>query len=142
MKTFTAKNEDLEKKWHIIDAKDKVLGRLATNIAMILMGKNKPIYTPHIDTGDYVIVLNASKIKVTGNKLKDKKYYKHTRYAGGLKVKSLEKMLSSTPENVIKFAVKSMLPKNTLAKKMITKLKIYKDDKHPHMGQNPTEYKA
>jgi large subunit ribosomal protein L13 len=136
MKTTWAK-ADSEKKWYLVDANDKILGRLATRIAMILMGKNKPVYTPFMDTGDFVVVVNAEKIKVTGKKLTDKVYYAYSGYFGGLKEKTLEQMLDRKPEEVIRLAVKRMLPKNRLGRKMIKKLKIYAGNEHPHAAQQP-----
>lgn len=137
MKTF---NQSIEHKkaWHLVDAENKRLGRLATAVAKCLSGKNKPEYTPFIDTGDYVVVINAKKIQVTGNKLKDKKYYHHTGYQGGIKEITLEKQLLKAPEEVIKSAVKGMLPKGTLGSKMLNKLKVYADDKHLHQAQKLT----
>jgi len=123
-------------KWN---ATDKVLGRLASEIAMILMGKNKPNYTPFIDSGDFVIVTNATKVKVTGNKAKDKKYYSHSGYFGGLKETTFEKMIQTKPEEVIKAAVKRMLPKNRLGRQMLSKLKIYTTSEHPHTAQQPVK---
>jgi len=137
MATSTIKGNKIERKWYLIDAKDKILGRIATKIATILIGKNKPIWSPNIDTGDFVIVINAEKIKVTGKKLSDKKYYKHSGYIGSLKEVPLSSLLKKSPETVIKLAVKGMLPKNKLGRKMIKKLKVYKGEKHPHASQNP-----
>ncbi|MBZ4643258.1 MAG: rplM [Deferribacteraceae bacterium] len=136
MKTTWAK-VDMDKKWYLVDANDVILGRLASKIAKILMGKNKPVYTPFMDTGDFVVVVNAEKIKVTGKKLKDKKYYAYSGYFGGLKEKTLEEMLDRKPEDVIRLAVKRMLPKNRLGRKMIKKLKIYAGNEHPHAAQQP-----
>jgi large subunit ribosomal protein L13 len=137
MGTFFAKKELVEKSWFLIDAENVVLGRLASEIAKILRGKKKPIFSPHIDTGDFVVVVNAEKIAVTGNKLSDKKYYHHTGYPGGIKSISLEKLLFKKPEEVIKKAVWGMLPKNSLGRNMIKKLKIYKGSEHPHQAQKP-----
>ena len=137
MSTFFAKKELVEKDWFLVDADNLVLGRLASEIAKILRGKNKPIFTPNVDTGDFVIVVNAEKIAVTGNKMTDKMYYHHTGYPGGIKSISLEKLLSKRPEEVIKKAVWGMLPKNSLGRKMITKLKVYKGANHPHESQQP-----
>lgn len=134
MKTFNQSAKH-EKQWYLIDAENQTLGRLATAIAKHLTGKNKPEYTTFIDTGDYVVVINAEKIRVTGNKLKDKKYYHHTGYQGGIKEISLEKQLAKAPERVLKAAVKGMLPKTVLGAKMLTKLKIYAGDKHSHQAQ-------
>lgn len=136
MKTTWAK-ADSEKKWYLVDANDRILGRLATRIAMILMGKNKPVYTPFMDTGDFVVVVNAEKIKVTGKKLTDKVYYAYSGYFGGLKEKTLKQMLDRKPEEVIRLAVKRMLPKNRLGRQMLKKLKIYSGSEHPHLAQQP-----
>ena len=134
MKTFN-QSVDHKKEWYLLDAENKTLGRLATTIAKYLCGKNKPEYTPNIDTGDYIVVINAEKIRVTGNKLKDKVYYHHTGYQGGIKEISLEKQLAKAPELVLKSAVKGMLPKGTLGHKMLNKLKIYAGNKHLHQAQ-------
>lgn len=138
MKTTWIK-EDAPKQWYEVDATDKVLGRLASEIAMILMGKRKAIYTPFIDSGDFVIVTNAHKVKVSGNKMKDKKYYWHSGYFGGLKERTLEKMLQEKPEDVIYLAVRKMLPKTRLGRKMIKKLKVYASPDHPHTAQKPVK---
>ena len=137
MKTKSYKNTDLDEKWLLLDAKDETLGRLSSRIASILMGKNKAQYTPHNDLGDYVVVVNAEKIKVTGNKNTQKRYYRHTGYPGGLKSSTFSEMIEKDPENTILKAVKGMLPKNKLSNSMISKLKIYAGDNHPHAGQNP-----
>ena len=137
MKTKSYKNTDLDKKWLLLDARDETLGRLSSKIASILMGKNKAQYTPHNDLGDYVVVVNAEKIRVTGNKDIQKKYYKHTGYPGGLKSSTFSEIIEKNPENVILKAVKGMLPKNKLSNSMISKLKVYEGDNHPHVGQNP-----
>jgi large subunit ribosomal protein L13 len=137
MSTFFAKKETVERNWFLVDADKLILGRLASEIAKILRGKNKPIFTPHVDTGDFVIVVNAEKIAVTGNKMSDKMYHHHTGYPGGIKSISLEKLLAKKPEDVIKKAVWGMLPKNSLGRKMINKLKIYKGPEHPHESQSP-----
>ena len=137
LKTFNLKKEEIKKKWFLVDAKDKTLGRLCTGIARILRGKNKPTFTPHLDCGDFVIVINADKIKVTGNKLKHKNYYRLSGYVGNLKVTSMEKMMEKSPEFVIRNAVKGMLPHNILGKKIIKKLKIYKGENNPHNVQKP-----
>jgi large subunit ribosomal protein L13 len=137
MKTFSAKASDIVQGWYVVDAKGKVLGRLASRISMILRGKNKPIFTPHMDTGDFVIVINADKVRLTGKKLKDKKYYWHTGYPGGLKETTAEKLLKDKPEQLIVKAVWGMLPKNRLGRKMIKTLKIYAGPDHPHTAQNP-----
>lgn len=136
-RTYVAKKEEIKRKWYIIDAKDKVLGRLASRAAVVLRGKHKPMFTPHIDTGDCVIVLNAAKIKVTGRKLKQKIYRRYSGYPGGLREVTLDKMLAKSPETVIKLAVKRMLPGGPLGRDMFKKLKVYADDKHAHQAQNP-----
>lgn len=135
MKTYSAKADDIDRKWYLIDAEGKILGRLATQIAKILRGKNKPTYTPSMDLGDYVVVVNAEKIKVTGNKLKGKIYRYHTFYPGGLKSVSLEALLKRKPELVVKKAIQGMIPHNKLGRAMIKKLKIYKGSEHPHQAQ-------
>ena len=137
MKTKSYKNTDLDKKWLLLDARDETLGRLSSKIASILMGKNKAQYTPHNDLGDYVVVVNAEKIRVTGNKDIQKKYYKHTGYPGGLKSSTFSEIIEKDPENLILKAVRGMLPKNKLSSSMISKLKVYEGDDHPHAGQNP-----
>ena len=137
MRTKSYKNTDLDKNWLLLDEKDETLGRLSSKIASILMGKNKAQYTPHNDLGDYVVVVNAEKIKVTGNKNTQKRYYRHTGYPGGLKSSTFSEMIEKDPENTILKAVKGMLPKNKLSNSMISKLKIYAGDNHPHAGQNP-----
>ena len=139
MKTKSYKSENVEKNWHLVDAQDKVLGRLAVKIATILSGKNKPQYSPNADLGDFVVVVNAEKVKVTGNKFSQKNYYHHTGYPGGLKTKSFEKMQEDSPEKIIEKAVKGMLPKNKLASQIIKKLKVYSGSAHPHIGQQPKE---
>jgi large subunit ribosomal protein L13 len=137
MKSFMASPETLERKWYVVDAENQTLGRLASEVAKVLRGKNKPIYTPHIDTGDYVIVINADKIKVTGRKLDQKKYYRHSDYVGGLKETSLREMLDKKPEKVVELAVKGMLPKGALGRQMYTKLHVYAGAEHPHAAQKP-----
>lgn len=137
MKTYVANSNDRQRDWLIVDATGQTLGRLATRIAVALRGKNKPVYTPHVDTGDFVIVINAEKISVTGNKLADKKYYRHSGYPGGLKVRTLAEQLERRPEDVIRKAVKGMLPRNRLSRKQITKLKVYAGPDHPHVAQKP-----
>jgi len=138
LKTFNLKNEEIQRKWYLVDAAGKNLGRLSTQIAVILRGKNKPTYTPHLDCGDYVIVINAEKITVTGkNKLKQKKYYRHSGYVGNLKVTNLEQMLEKSPEFVIKNSVKGMIPHNVLGTKILKKLKVFKGGDYPHQAQNP-----
>ena len=137
MKTKSFKSDEMVKKWHLVNAENKTLGRLSSKISSILMGKNKAQYTPHNDLGDYVVVVNAEKIKVTGNKNTQKRYYRHTGYPGGLKSSTFSEMIEKDPENTILKAVKGMLPKNKLSNSMISKLKIYAGDNHPHAGQNP-----
>ena len=139
MKTKSFRSEDFKKNWHLVDAENKVLGRLAVKIANILSGKNNSRYTPNADLGDFVVVVNAEKVKVTGNKPKQKNYYHHSSYPGGLKVKNFEKMQDDSPEKIIKKAVKGMLPKNKLSNKIIKKLKVYSGSEHPHVGQQPEE---
>jgi large subunit ribosomal protein L13 len=137
MKTFVAKEHEIEKKWYLVDAREKVLGRLASEIATVLRGKKKPIFTPHMDAGDYVVVINAEKIILTANKVEKKIYYHHSGYVGGLKETTAKEMLLKRPENLIKFAVKGMLPKNSLGRRQLTKLKIYAGQDHPHQAQKP-----
>ena len=138
MKTFSLKNTEVSRDWVVFDASDKILGRFATKIADKLRGKDKPTFTPHVDGGDFVVVINADKVKVTGNKAEQKKYYKHSLYPGGLKEKSFKEVLKSTPERIIENAVKGMLPKNKLGKSIIKKLKVYSGSEHPHESQNPS----
>src|SRR2546423_12840695 len=138
MNPYPATPADRERNWFVVDASGQTLGRLATQIANTLRGKRKPTYTPHVDTGDFVIVVNAEKISVTGNKLADKRYYRHSGYPGGLKSRSLSEMLERRPEEVIRRAVKGMLPRNRLARKQLTKLKVYAGPDHPHAAQKPT----
>ena len=135
MKTYSVKASEIKRDWHVIDATDKVLGRLATEIARLLMGKHKAIFSRHLDTGDYVVVINAGKVRISGNKAKQKLYYRHSGYPGGLKSINLEEMLKTKPERVIEYAVKGMLPKNRLGNSMIKKLKVYAGDSHPHIAQ-------
>ncbi|HEX8205360.1 MAG TPA: 50S ribosomal protein L13 [Solirubrobacteraceae bacterium] len=137
MKTYVAKPTDRERNWLVVDATGQTLGRLATRIADALRGKGKPEYTPHIDTGDFVVVVNAEKISVSGNKREDKKYYRHSGYPGGLKVRTFQEMQDRRPEEIIRLAVKGMMPRNRLARKQITKLKIYAGPEHPHQAQKP-----
>lgn len=139
MKTYTAKAESVKHDWYLIDATDKTLGRLATNIANRLRGKHKPEYTPNVDTGDYVVVVNAEMVKVTGNKARDKKYYRHSGYPGGMKSISFEEMIRKSPERVIQLAVKGMMPKNRLSRSMLGKLKVYAGAEHPHTAQQPKQ---
>ncbi len=136
-KTLMAKPSEIEKKWYVVDATEKTLGRLATKIAMILMGKHKPLYTPHVDTGDYVVVVNAEKVKLTGKKLDQKMYYRHSGYPGGLKMVTARQLLQKHPEKLIYLAVKRMLPKNKLGRRMLKKLKVYAGPEHPHQAQKP-----
>ena len=137
MKTQSFKQSDIEQSWILVDAKYRTLGRLASALALRLRGRHRPEYSPNADLGDYIVVINASKINVTGDKLNQKKYFKHSGYPGGIKSKSLDKVIKYSPEDAIRIAVKGMLPKNKLGKKMLTKLKIYKDNDHPHQAQNP-----
>ena len=137
MKTYSAKPGEVTREWYLVDAEGKTLGRLATQIADTLRGKLKPQYTPHVDTGDFVIVVNAEKIQVTGNKLDQKRYYRHSGYPGGLRSRTLREQLERRPTEVLRVAVKGMLPKNRLARQQITKLKIYAGPEHPHEAQNP-----
>ncbi|MCW2257758.1 large subunit ribosomal protein L13 [Providencia alcalifaciens] len=137
MKTFTAKPETVKRDWYVVDADGKTLGRLATEIASRLRGKHKPEYTPHVDTGDYIIVLNAEKVAVTGNKREDKIYYRHTGFVGGIKQATFEEMIARSPERVIEIAVKGMLPKGPLGRAMYRKLKVYAGNEHNHAAQQP-----
>lgn len=137
MKTFIAKNETVQRDWYLVDASGKTLGRLAAELARRLRGKHKPVYTPHVDTGDYLIVINAEKIHVTGNKLNDKLYHRFTGHIGNLKTETLAQALERHPEQVIEIAVKGMLPKNPLGRAMYKKLKVYKGSEHPHAAQQP-----
>lgn len=137
MSTPMPKENEIERKWYVVDAEDKVLGRLATRIATILRGKHKPIFAPHLDVGDHVVVLNAEKVHLTGRKLQNKQYRWHTGYIGGLREVSAEKMLRTHPERVIEWAVQGMLPKNRLGRAMAKKLKVYRGAAHPHQAQQP-----
>ncbi len=137
MKTYQAKKEEIDHKWYLVNAEGKVLGRLSTEVAKILKGKNKPTYTPHVDTGDFVVVVNAGKVTLTGKKLTDKIYYHHTGYPGGIKEMSAEKLLAKKPTEMIRMAVRGMLPKNSLGRQMLRKLKIYAGANHPHEAQKP-----
>jgi large subunit ribosomal protein L13 len=137
MKTRFAKKGEIERRWYVVDAKDAVLGRLATKIATYLRGKNKPVFTPNVDTGDFIIVINADKIRLTGRKLDNKIYYHHTGYIGGIKAQTAKSMLDKSPQKIIEKAVWGMLPKNTLGKQMLKKLKVYKGAEHPHKAQAP-----
>jgi large subunit ribosomal protein L13 len=138
VKTYAVKASEIERHWWVVDATDQTLGRLATRIATLLEGKHKPIYSPHIDTGDHVVVINAARIKVTGNKLVDKSYFRHSNYPGGLKEESLGAVMARKPELVIERAVKGMLPQNRIGRAMFRKLKVYPGAEHPHQAQQPT----
>jgi large subunit ribosomal protein L13 len=143
MKTYSAKASDIKREWHVIDASGQVLGKVATQAANRLMGKHKPLFSRHLDTGDYVVVINAEKVRVTGDKLKQKMYYRHSGYPGGLRSVSLEKMLQTSPARVIEHAVKGMLPHNRLEAQMMKRLKVYAGEAHPHQGQvKPAPVKA
>ena len=135
MKTYSTKIKDVERKWHVIDASDRTLGKLATEAAGLLMGKHKPIFSPNLDTGDHVIVINAEKVQVTGNKLKQKHYYRHSGYPGGFKSISLEKMMQDDPTRVVEHAIRGMLPHTRLGAQMLKKLRVYTGDSHPHLAQ-------
>ncbi len=137
MKTFSAKPAEVRRDWYVVDATGKTLGRLSTEIARRLRGKHKPEYTPHIDTGDYIVIVNAEKIRVTGNKLKDKMYHRHTGYIGNLKSISLEKLLDEAPERAVQYAVKGMLPRGPLGRQMLTKLRVFAGPEHNHAAQQP-----
>ena len=137
MKTQFAKKSDIDRKWYVVDAKDIVLGKLAVKVAVHLRGKNKPVFTPNSDTGDFIIVINADKIKLTGNKVNDKMYYHHSGYIGGIKAKTAKELLENKPETIIEKAVWGMLPKNRLGRAMIKKLKVYRGAEHPHQAQAP-----
>ena len=137
MKTFSAKPHEVKRDWFVIDATDVVLGRLASEVARRLRGKHKAVYTPHVDTGDYIVIVNAEKVRVTGNKEKAKTYYKHSGYPGGMKARTLDKVRQSHPERIIETAVKGMLPKNPLGRAMFRKLKVYAGSEHQHQAQQP-----
>jgi len=137
IKTYTPKKEDIKRKWYLVDAKDKVLGRFATKVAAILRGKHKPIFTPHLDTGDAVVIINAAKLRLTGRKAKQKVYRRYSGYPGGLREVPFEEMFKHKPETVVELAIRRMLPKGPLGSDMLKKLKIYADDKHNHKAQNP-----
>jgi large subunit ribosomal protein L13 len=141
IKTYIAKDKDIQKSWYIVDATDKILGRLATKVASILRGKDKVIFSPHQDVGDEVIVVNASKIRVTGKKMATKEYKRYSAYPGGLNIETLETVMKKRPEYVVRHAVKGMLPKNKLGEKMLKKLRVYPNDVHPHAAQKPRELK-
>ncbi|HUU65092.1 MAG TPA: 50S ribosomal protein L13 [Dehalococcoidales bacterium] len=138
MKTYSTKTADIERQWHVLDASGKTLGKLATQVAGLLMGKHKPIFSPNLDTGDFVVVINADKVRVTGNKVKKKLYYRHSGYPGGLKSIPLEKMMQNDPTQVIEHAVKGMLPHTHLGASMMKKLRVYAGDTHPHLAQTKT----
>ena len=137
MKTFSAKPEEVRRDWYVVDATNKTLGRLSTEIARRLRGKHKPEYTPHVDTGDYIVVVNADKIRVTGNKMKDKMYHRYTGYIGNLKSMPLEKLMEKSPERVLQLSVKGMMPRNPLGRKMLSKLRVFAGPEHPHEAQQP-----
>jgi large subunit ribosomal protein L13 len=137
MKSFMAKKDEVDRRWFVVDAQGKVLGRLASRIAMVLRGKNKPEFTPYLDTGDFVVVLNADQVMLTGNKLDQKKYYRHSGYPGGIKEMTAREMLKKKPEDVLRHAVRGMLPKNSLGRHLLKKLKIYTGIEHPHQAQQP-----
>lgn len=137
MKTFSAKPQNVEHNWLLVDAEGQTLGRIATEIAARLRGKHKPEYTPHVDTGDFVVVINAEKVRVTGNKAKDKMYHHHTGFPGGLKSFSFEKLIDRAPDRVLKLAIKGMLPRTPLGRAMFKKLKVYAGNEHPHAAQQP-----
>ena len=139
--TVMAKSETVDRKWYVVDAANIPLGRVASQVAAVLRGKNKPIYTPHVDTGDYVIVINSDKMVLTGNKINDKKYFHHSGYPGGLKEVSYKDLMEKRSDFALEKAVKGMLPKNSLGKKMFGKLKVYKGSEHPHQAQQPVELK-
>lgn len=137
MKTYSPRPQDAQRNWHVMDAKDRILGRMATEIAVKLRGKDKPEFAPHMDMGDFVIVVNAEKIKVTGNKLNQKKYHRYTGYPGGIREISLEKLIKKNPEEVIRRSVRGMLPKNKIGRDLLKKLKVYSGPSHPHSAQKP-----
>lgn len=139
MKTLSAKPESVTRDWYIVDAADKTLGRLATEIALRLRGKHKVEFTPHVDTGDYIVVINAEKVQVTGKKATDKRYYRHSGYPGGIRSLNFEELIEKAPERVIEFAVKGMMPRGPLGRAMFKKLKVYAGDQHPHSAQQPKE---
>lgn len=141
MKSYMAKPQDIEHKWYVVDAADRPLGRIASEVAKVLRGKHKPTFTPHMDTGDFVIILNADKVKLTGKKWQNKKYYHHSGYPGGLKETTYDKLRAKSPEMILQLAIKGMLPKNTLGRAQLKKLKIYAGAEHPHQAQQPEELK-
>lgn len=138
--TYMANANDIDRKWYVVDAEGKTLGRLSSEVATILRGKHKPVYTPHVDTGDHVILINAEKIELTGKKLQSKKYYSHSRYPGGLKEKSAAEMRETRPERMLELTIKGMLPHNKLGRQMIKKLHVYRGSEHPHAAQQPETY--
>ena len=142
MRTFSAKTHEVKRDWYVVDASDRVLGRLASQVALRLRGKHKAEYTPHVDTGDYIIVTNAEKIRVTGQKAQKKIYYRHSEYPGGIKSESFEKLLARNPARILELAIKGMLPKNPLGREMFRKLKVYAGAEHPHTAQQPKELKV
>ena len=139
MRTFSPKAGDIQRQWHVIDASDVVLGRLASQTAILLRGKHKPQFAPHVDTGDFVVIINAEKVAVTGNKRAAKLYHRHSGYPGGLRTRTFEQMMARRPEEIIRLAVKGMMPRNRLARRQITKLKVYAGPDHPHRAQLPRE---
>ena len=140
MRTFSPKDSDITRQWHVIDATDIVLGRLASHAAVLLRGKHKPIFAPHVDTGDFVIVINADKVALSGTKLEDKKAYRHSGYPGGLRTMSYSELMAKSPERAVEKAVRGMLPKNTLGRQMLRKLKVYRGPDHPHQAQQPVPF--
>ncbi len=140
MKSYTAREGEIPRKWYVVDAQGKILGRLASRIAMVLRGKTKPVFTPHTDTGDFVVVVNAAQVQMTGRKLDNKMYYRHSGYMGGLKEISARKQLEKKPEEVLRHAVRGMLPKNSLGRQLLKKLKIYAGGEHPHQAQQPQAF--
>lgn len=140
MRTFSPKAGDVQRQWHVIDAEDVVLGRLASHVAVLLRGKHKPIFAPHLDTGDFVVVVNASKVALTGNKLRDKRAYRHSGYPGGIRSVAYADLLARHPEKAVEKAVRGMLPKNTLGRNMLRKLKVYAGPEHPHQAQQPVPF--
>ena len=142
MKTYSPKAEDIKREWHVVDATDKILGRLSSQVAKLLMGKHKPIYAPHIDTGDYVVVINAAKVRVTGKKAEQKIYYRHSGYPGGLRAPTYKEVFNNHPTRVIEHAVKGMLPHNSLGRAMFRKLKVYPGSDHPHKANVTTKGKV
>ncbi|HEU5417206.1 MAG TPA: 50S ribosomal protein L13 [Streptosporangiaceae bacterium] len=140
MRTFSPKAADIQRQWHVIDASDVVLGRLASQAATLLRGKHKPVFAPHVDTGDFVIIINAAKVALSGNKLQDKKAYRHSGYPGGLRSISYGELMAKSPERVVEKAVRGMLPKTTLGRQMLRKLKVYAGSEHPHQAQQPVPF--